>query len=948
MKLPYLIVIKLLIFFTCRITFAQPTNAKFVWTDSEGSGRMEFAYFRYNLTINDLPKEATFHLYAANLYHLKVNGMMINTGPLRAFPQNPSYDSYDLAPFLHKGKNVIAVKVLHDGVYNFQMPKMPGGFIAWGTIKGGLQSFDLQTPGNWLCNNTKAYNRQTPKFSFATGAMEIYDEREEIKHWDEPNADLKGWKKPFLLNNQNYWGKLFPRPIPHLTQKELSAKLLLGVYDFDQSEDIYAFQSKVPDEIQQDYGHQWPHFAYTYIYSPKNQEVKVGSFWGNFYLNGMLVEPQKKTDKQNPVRYERIFPLKEGWNYLFIAQKPLWGSWDFYMALPKSSALIVSAKKQQTGETPIFMVAGPFKKDEETTINALAVPFEPERLPNNLSATWQPRYQKKINENPARDAAWLEFNHKQKNYPKHATTNIKLDAGKDRALVFDIGRKTLGRLFLEVDAPEGTVFDIIIAEDLNKEKIYVFKRLMVASGSRFISAGGESRFEHFKPYGMRFVQINVRNHNTPVIIKKVGVTEQIYPFEQQGSFTCSDPFFNELWEMGWRTLQVCAEDTYTDTPFRERGLYAGDMLPEYAITQVASGDPRLLEYSLIFLNGMYADRFNPEVSKAGWKMGKHFEFPYAALHAWHWSYKTRGNTALARQQWLKYKNLIDWSFKQQDEKTGLLWAEHVFIEWTKLEKNDTYNTVYNASVVGACRELAEVAVSLGFGEYKAELEKKAVQLSESINQHLWNDEKGAYWDGIKAGKKLSTYYPISSAFCSIYNVANDTQRKKILAHYARILPNIGNQHRAMLSSAYGSFYVLADLFMQEEVGMAEAFYKKYWLPQVEWGDTNFENFKALEGKGQGTLSHAWSGHATYYLSTQTLGVQMGYPEPFKKNKIIIAPQSETISWAKGTVPHPLGNVSVSWEIKGEYLFLNYHVPEGVAVEVKPRGRLANLKLKVTP
>jgi len=100
---------------------------------------------------------------------------------------------------------------------------------------------------------------------------------------------------------------------------------------------------------------------------------------------------------------------------------------------------------------------------------------------------------------------------------------------------------------------------------------------MVSAGSRFIAAGGESRFEHFKPYGMRFVQINVRNHNKPVTIKKIGAIEQVYPFEKKGSFTCSNPYFNDLWEMGWRTLRVCSEDTYTDTPFRERGLYAGDM-----------------------------------------------------------------------------------------------------------------------------------------------------------------------------------------------------------------------------------------------------------------------------------------------------------------------------------------------------------------------------------
>jgi hypothetical protein len=47
---------------------------------------------------------------------------------------------------------------------------------------------------------------------------------------------------------------------------------------------------------------------------------------------------------------------------------------------------------------------------------------------------------------------------------------------------------------------------------------------------------------------------------------------------------------------------------------------------------------------------------------------------------------------------------------------------------------------------------------------------------------------------------------------------------------------------------------------------------------------------------------------------------------------------------KGTVPHPKGNIWVDWKIIGNVLYLNYKVPEGVKVTVKPKGRLASYKL----
>ncbi len=935
--------------FACFTAIGQPTNTAFVWADEQAEGRLEFVYFRYDVVLDSLPETAMLHFYASNLYHLKVNGTMINFGPLRAFPEAPRYDSYNLAPYLNEGENTIAVKVLREGVYNYQMPQMPGGFIAWGEIASVGKTYAFNTPGQWKCTTTDAYNTQTPKFSFATGAMEVYDARKEVNNWDQSGADLTKWKSPVAVQHQDYWGTLQPRPFPHLTQEELSAQYLMGVYSFDKSEELYYFQSKTPDEETRDYGHGWPHFAYTYIYSHEDQQVQAGSFWGDFYLNGELITQVEKTEKQNPVRSERTFDLKQGWNYLFVAQKPIWGAWDFYMALPKSANITVSADKKRNGNGPVFYVAGPFEREEEQRIAALSVPFEPGELPGDLSAEWRPQLKQPYGANPARDAAWLEFDQKQAGYPMYKTRNIEIPANQERALVFDLGRKTLGRIILEADAPEGTLFDVIISEDLNGEKIYVYKRIMVSAGSRFIAVEGENHFEHFKPYGMRFVQVNIRNHNAPVTIKKLAAVEQVYPFEKKGSFECSDPYFNALWEMGWRTLRVCAEDTYTDTPFRERGLYAGDMLPQFGITQTTSGDPRLLEYSLTFLNGMYADRQNPDIETSSWPMGRHNEFPYAALHAWYWSYQTRGNIPFAREQWMQYKNLIDWSFANQNEVTGLIWADNVFIEWTKLEKNNTYNTAYNASVAGACLALAEIAVELGYGAYKQELEEKAKQLTKSINTHLWDESKGAYWDGInQGGKKMDTYYPISSAFCSLFGVADPDKQKRILAHYADVLPDIGDQHRAMLSSAYGSFYVLADLFQQGEAGMAEAFYRKYWLPQVVWGDTNFENFKAMEGGGQGTLSHAWSGHATYFLSTEVLGVQMGFPQAYNPGKIVIAPQSETLSWAKGTVPHPLGLVTVEWQVKGDQLFLQYSAPKGADLVVKPRGRLSDLELVLMP
>lgn len=47
--------------------------------------------------------------------------------------------------------------------------------------------------------------------------------------------------------------------------------------------------------------------------------------------------------------------------------------------------------------------------------------------------------------------------------------------------------------------------------------------------------------------------------------------------EMAGSFQCSDPFYQRLWEMGRNTLFVCARDNFMDCPDRERACWIGDI-----------------------------------------------------------------------------------------------------------------------------------------------------------------------------------------------------------------------------------------------------------------------------------------------------------------------------------------------------------------------------------
>jgi hypothetical protein len=76
-----------------------------------------------------------------------------------------------------------------------------------------------------------------------------------------------------------------------------------------------------------------------------------------------------------------------------------------------------------------------------------------------------------------------------------------------------------------------------------------------------------------------------------------------------------------------------------------------------------------------------------------------------------------------------------------------------------------------------------------------------------------------------------------------------------------------------------------------------------------------------------------------------LGVHLGFPEPEQPDEILIAPESDCLDWARGSVPHPRGDVAVEWRVNADALHLAWRAPEGVPVRIEPRGRLAALELK---
>ena len=99
-------------------------------------------HFRKILNLQAAPERFLIHVSADNRFVLFVNGIRVGEGPARGNFFRWRYETFDLAPFLIRGDNVIAATVWQYGIYgarraDYRPPRFPcgGGYTCGGNDK---------------------------------------------------------------------------------------------------------------------------------------------------------------------------------------------------------------------------------------------------------------------------------------------------------------------------------------------------------------------------------------------------------------------------------------------------------------------------------------------------------------------------------------------------------------------------------------------------------------------------------------------------------------------------------------------------------------------------------------------------------------------------------------------------------------------------------------------
>lgn len=506
----------------------------------------------------------------------------------------------------------------------------------------------------------------------------------------------------------------------------------------------------------------------------------------------------------------------------------------------------------------------------------------------------------------------------------------------DVELWLDFGREVVGFVELELEAPDGTIFDFNGFEYLDPVQP---DRVQWTNGLnntfRYIARRGWQRFRSTVRRGFRYATLTIRfpkGAQQPVHLRALNCLLNVYPYEARGAFACSDPLLNQIYEMSRETVRLCSEDTFVDCPTYEQTFWVGDARNEALFAYAGFGD-YLLARRCLLLAG-HSLQHSPLVESQVPSAWENILTTWALLWtiACYGHYRFTGDRRFVEEVFPAIRQQNENLHTQYTNSNGLLEIQAWnMLDWAGMDTpREGIVSHQNMWLVKAYEESAKLAEVLGETLLAQNWRQWARDLRDAINQHLWVETQRAYTDCLRADGQpspvLSQQTQVVAYLCNIPT----PERKPTIEGYLHQVPDSFVKIGSPFMMAFLIESLMRGGYRQEAVQrMREA-----WGMMVEMGavacwevfpQKHPENPLQAHKVGWFTRSHchAWSAAPVYALPTCLLGI-----EPLEPgfSRFRLEPNLCGLDWAYGVFPTPLGDIHYAMESQNARLHLKLTVP----------------------
>jgi alpha-L-rhamnosidase len=926
---------------------AAELKAKWIWRDGADCKAYNQTIVAHKTFRLERPRRATLCITADSFYRLSINGRWIGDGPCRSYPEHFQYDVMDVTSYLRHGENEIAILARYYGVGDFhRVPKQVGLLAQLDVTAADGHTTTIVTDSTWQVALLPALIVNTPKVSIQMEPAELYDARLE-----EPLAFAPA--RELFAADEGPWKDLHPRDVALMTRQPFPLKAFLGAkvvkceaLDFC----LPAARLVNPGAIEANHNTSCACGMVTILDAPQGCALEL-------QRNGMKVAID---GRQPPDGKSQVAP---GRHVVMAMAQGVFGhnkERSLRLMNPKGFALVNPRDPKDTnpwcfirfpelafvgndllwmaftGEDP--KLTGIISGYDKLSKSLLASVKKPEDIVRQLGTRCE---QMPAEQMFVRDVAW-QFQQRRVvgdatalvsdpaalMFENPAVTTVRPSPDGDVELLYDLGEQNVGHYSFELLADAGVCVDIFGVEYITPSG-RIQHTGDYRNGMRYITHQGINRFTSLKRRSQRYLFLTLRNQRTPVQIRNVQLIESTYPVHTIGSFACSDPRLDKIWEISTRTMKLCMEDTYTDCPLYEQTHWVGDARNESLFGYSVFGATDLAA-RCIRITGQSLERY----PLAGCQTPSCWD---CLLPAWsflwgisNWDYYwATGDTEFLRATWpAVIKNLR--GAEKCIDKDGLFSGSYWnLFDWAGIDQNPKavlHNSMFMVGAIDAALQSAEI---LGDTTHTAWLKSTRQRLVAGVNR-LWDPKKHAYPDSIHADGKPSPSTCQHTSFLSIlYDViepANIAYARKNLLAPPKGMVRIGSPF-AMLYL----YETLEKLGLEDEI--VREIYRSY-LPMLDVEATTvWESFPSgttgSDGFPTRSHCHAWSAAPCYFLNRVVLGIRPTAPAAAT---VQISPCLAGLSWARGTVASVRGPITVAWKATDGVLDVTCTAPPGVKVE----------------
>ncbi len=455
-----------------------------------------------------------------------------------------------------------------------------------------------------------------------------------------------------------------------------------------------------------------------------------------------------------------------------------------------------------------------------------------------------------------------------------------------------------------------------------------------------VATGEEQVFVPFWYRSFRFVRVEFEDPDCEIL----GFTyaNYHYPLDKTGTFSCSNPRYNEMWEISRNTVLCCMHEMYVDCPYYEQQQYDMDSALEMLFTLRMSNDLRMPIKSITdFAHSQMADgMIQANYPSTMVQIIPDFTLFWVLMLRDYLRYAGTSPAQLARVRALM--GTVDKAleaFEPYMTEQGLIGVTPYwhFVDWVPgwhvgvptggFTEPITVTSFMFAAALKAAAELCDAVGRHGLAsDYRA----RAMVMIDNVRKACYDEELGLY-----RNTPTTKEYSQHTTLWAILSGAVTGEEAGALMDRT-----FDGRVPVAVCSFSMNHYMFRALELSGRYDKYAPTQLKGWETMLDWHCTTWcENPDSPRSE-----CHGWSSAPTYEFSAMVLGV---YPTADGYKSVRIKPNVDCygLDWAKGTVPTPMGVISVAWEKKDGQVTLDITLPDGADMDcqvILPNGQTTSL------